>query len=185
MGKRGFYNQAMTAAIIIGVLIAIMVCYWFWSLIAPSATSLTTDVSSIILNQARNSTDGNISNAANLAITPAINVLGDFEFFTYTLLSGAVMGFLLLCFYVRTYPFLLFFWIIGIFILALTSIWLTSSYEGAIAGAGYFSTTTTSWTTNHYIMSNLPSIFVGFGIIGGIILFLIVSRETEAEVQAL
>lgn len=185
MAKRGIVNQLMTAAIVIGVLIGIMVMYWFWSLVAPTATALTSDVSTIILNQARNSTDGNISAAANLAVTPAINVLGDFEFVTYTLLAGALMGFFLLCYYVRTYPFLLFFWIIGMFILTLVSIWLTSAYEDATRGADYLSTATTAWTSNHYIMSNLPMIFVGVAIIGGIILFLLVSRETEAEVQAL
>jgi F0F1-type ATP synthase assembly protein I len=169
----------------LAILAGIIMIFWVWSLMAPVTTELIDDTSGIILNQARNTSDGNLSNAANLAITPLRNTVANFEWITYAVLFGCFCGFFVFCFAVRAYPFLIVFWIIGMVLLTLMSIWLSSAYENVTSGSDYFTTATTSWATSHYILSNLPIFMISITLLGGIILFVIVSRDTEAAVQAL
>lgn len=184
MNRKGIAEQIIYILIIFVILITILVVYFAWSMLAPSISTITGQITNSAITAANSSGDQNLSVAATTALSPINNSLPILEWGTYFVLIMLFFGFLILCFFVRAYPFLIFFWVILIIILAFVSLFLTDSYLTASAGTSYVATADQGWTTNNFIMSNLPSIFVAVGIFGGIILFILVSREQEAEAGA-
>lgn len=185
MNKKGIYWQIMALFVILIALGTIMMLFWGWSVIAPSATSIITDITSDLKQAGTNSGDNNLSNALNVPLDAVKNTADNFAWVTYLIFIVSLLGFLVLCFYVRSYPFLIVFWIFGIIVMVVISLFITNAYQDTIAGEDYVSVASRAWTTNHYLMSNLPIIITGIGIIGGIILFALISREPEAEAMAI
>jgi hypothetical protein len=45
----------------------------------------------------------------------------------------------------------------------------------------YTSSVMIGWGTSNWILLNLPTIFVSIGLIGGVIMFLLIPKEADAE----
>lgn len=183
--KRGVVEQIMSILIIIIVLVVIVVLFWAGSVTLPLLTGAGSDainqISTTINTQAPNS---DIANASNVATSIGTGVIGIMEYAVYFALIILIVGFMILAYYVRTYPFLSFFWVLIMIALTFLSMILSNAYTTASlqpATASYYST----WGSNGFIMENLPYIIVFVGFIGGIILFVLASREPESEVQQL
>lgn len=184
-GQLKYLDQFYLLLIVMVALIFIMGAFFVWGLLAPSTAGLISDVTGSVKSAGANTSDQNISDAVNVPADAILNSINNLEWITYAILFGAVFGFITMCFFVRTYPFLLVFWIILMGLIALISLFLTDAYQGVVTGNDYVSTASQSWATTNFILLHLPLIIVGVGILGGIIMFMLISREPEAETGVL
>lgn len=183
--KRGVVQQIMSVLIIIVVLVVVIVMFWGGSILLPLFAGMggetITQINNAVNTQSPNS---ELANATITATSIGTGVIGIMEYMVYFALIIMFVGFMILAYYVRSYPFLSFFWVLMIIALTFLSMILSNAYITASlqpATASYYST----WGSNNFIMENLPYVVVFVGIIGGIILFVLASREPESEVQIL
>lgn len=178
--KKGISNQIMLV-IIMGIVLAMIVLLVFLShLILPPLQSVSQDTNGIIQETFQSSGDQNLIDAGEASFQPAAESLNNLEWMSYTLVILSFLVFLIMCFYVRTYPFLMFVWIIMMVVLIFISLYLTTTYQGLVTDdtlGGYY----TSWENTDFILQNLPIILVFVGIIGGAIMFMLASRDRESE----
>lgn len=183
--KKGLAQQLMVV-LILGVILAVMVLiFWIGSMILPLITGIGTDITNNIqvgINE--NNPDTELSNATTVPANIVTGTLGVIEGIVYIALIIIFIGFFALAYYVRTYPFLAFFWIFIIIALTFMSMIVSNSYISASQNtqtAEYYAT----WGSNDFIMQYLPHIVVFFGAISGIFLFVLASKDPESEVQQL
>jgi hypothetical protein len=185
MNKEGFVNQIMIVLIIGLVFILIFAVYYVWSLSAPIVQKLSNDVSPIIKKAVGNSGDSSLINATEVSVNAVNNSLNNMEWIGYTALIFMFLTFILIAFYVRTYPFLIFVWFFMIVLGVFIGIFLSVSYQNIKSQGGFLAEAYSSWQTNDLILSYIPHIMVVIGLIGGVVLFILASRETEAEMGGL
>lgn len=185
MNRKGLVEQIYIVLIMAFVLALIILMFWVGSMTLPilfGAGSMVTDqLSNSINTQSPNS---DLSNATNTAISMTRGILGIGETLTYIAMLILIVGFIMLAFYVRSYPFLAFFWIFIIIALTFMAMLVSNSYTQASqspATEQFYQ----QWGQNDFLMSNLPIIVVVIGVFGGIFLFVLASREPESEVQIL
>lgn len=176
--KKGFFNQLAIVVILAVVLICIILFAWVGGIIGPIISTTGNDVSNSLHEATLN--DPDLSNASDTAFIPANEGLQNSEWIVYFFIIILFLTFIIMAFYVRTYPFLAFIWIGIIIVLAMISIYLSNAYQ-EIASDGTMNLQ--SWENTHFLLSNLPQIVVIIGIIGGIAMFILSSREQEAEAQ--
>ena len=181
MNKKGIYQQYMLIMVVFIALATIMLVFWGLSAIVPTGASLVKDLTSEVSGMVVSTGDQNLTNAISPQLNAIDSTVNNFEWVIYMLLICSFIGFIALCFYVRTYPFLIFFWIFGMIIMVVISLFITNAYQSQTGGDDYIATASKAWTSNHYLMSNLPIIFVGVGVLGGIVLFILISKDPEAE----
>lgn len=183
--KKGFVDKIMIV-LIIAVVIAIFALIFFaGSLLLP----ILVGSGSMVIGQISNSVNTNspnteLANATNTSLGIASNVLGVIELCVYIFMIILTLGFLALCFYVRTYPFLTYIWIFIIILLVFFSMFLSNAYITA-SQMGELQDFYALWGQNDFIMTNLPMIIAVIGIFGGIFLFILGTRDQESEVQQL
>lgn len=181
-GKRGFYNQLMIVVVLGMVLGGIMLLFWIGGMVLPIISQTSGDLNSIIQSASTDTGDANMSMATEASFGNVNKTVQNFEWVYFTLIIFVFITFIAMCFYVRTYPFLAFVWLLIIFILVFISIFLASSYQdvSATGDLGY-----SSYQTSGFYMSYMPYIFAVIGIIGGIVMFILATRDQEAEAQQL
>jgi len=109
VNKRGFSNQIMTV-LIMGVLLAfIMIMIFALSIGVPIISKMFNQANSLIQSNIANQSDANLTTATQVSIGNANSSVQMFEWITYVLLFGLIVTFFIMCFFVRTYPFLAFF----------------------------------------------------------------------------
>ena len=81
----------------------------------------------------------------------------------------------------RSHPALAFVWILSIIVLTVISLFLTVSYQNIIETGGYLADAYESWGTSHYVLMHLPHFIAGFGILGGLILFIIIPPVSNTK----
>lgn len=181
MNRKGFVTQAVIVLILIVVLVGIMMIYWAWSVSAPFITTVGTEATTIISQSVHSTGDSALINASDVATEATSQSLGWMSTLSVLFFCAILIGFFVIAAMVRTYPFLIGVWIIGVLLLAFFSLFLTTSYQEIYLMDGYTQSVYTSWETNHFIMSNMPIIITVVGIIGGILLFLLIPREESIE----
>lgn len=179
--KRGIASQIMIV-IIMGIVLAMLMLFIFiGQLIGPPLISTLQDTNGILQETMQSTNNENLTSAAQASFQPAADSLNNFEWLSYTLIIMVFLVFIVMCFYVRTYPFLLFVWIIMIILLVVMAIYLSVVYQDLATDntlGGYY----TSWENTDFILQNLPAIILILGIVGGIVMFILSSREQEAEI---
>lgn len=185
MNNKGFTQQVLII-LIIGIVFAIMIIfYWAGSMVLPILTSAGSDITSQLqLSTSTNNPSSELANATATTGNIAKGIFGAVESIVYVFFIFLLMGFIALCFYVRSHPAFAFFWVFIIIGLAFVSMFVSNAYTSASqlpATSSYYST----WGTNDFLMSNLPIIVVVSGVIGGIFLFILASRDPESEVQTI
>lgn len=179
MNKKGLSNQIMVV-IVMGMIIGLIIVFsyagmLFFPLVSDSFSTLggiMSDVSQETGNPA-------IQNATSSSFTPAVEGVQQLEWISFTIFVFLIMTMLIMCFYVRTYPFLVFIWILIIVVLVFFSIFLANAYQDLRVGS--LGDVYTSWENTDYYLQWLPHIVMVIGIIGGIIMFVLASRQPEAE----
>jgi hypothetical protein len=138
-----------------------------------------------ILQTAINTTQAgsNLANSTAVAVEFATNFLGVIEVFVYFALIGLFLGYLIICFYARSYPFLAIFWVFAVIFLVIFSMILSNAYITTAESNSDINAFYETWGTNDLLMRYLPHLVGLFGIIGGIFLFVLIGKEPEAETQ--
>ena len=162
------------------VLVSLILVFFVFQLIGPPLVSVVQTSNTIIQESLASSGDGNLTAAGEASFQPAADSLNNFEWISYTIFIVLILTWLIMCFYVRTYPFLMVIWILLVIVLVALSLYLSVVYQDLrldpTLGTYY-----QSWENTDYFLQFLPAIVVIVGIIGGIIMFAILSRDNEAE----
>jgi uncharacterized protein (UPF0333 family) len=181
MRKKGQVNQIMILVILTLVIVGIMGIFWMYSMVAPivsqTAGTLTDE---LVIATAGMENEGNMSGAVRESAGIVTNSLPLLNYIGYFMFFMLILGFFLMAFFVRTYPFLIIFWIGLIFLLVLVALIMSNAYQVA-ADTGEFSSAYSSFTMNDYVMRYLPHMIAVTGIFGGIILFVLVTKDPVAE----
>lgn len=161
------------------VLIFIILLVWAGAVVLPILTPTLHDVGSITTEALHSANDPAITQATDASIVPATETLNNMEWISYTLMILMFMAFLVMCFYVRTYPFLIWIWIIMIVVMIFVSIYLTVAYQNLrndpMLGSYY-----KEWGNTDFVLRNLPIVIFVLGVVGGIIMFMI-PKDTATE----
>jgi Flp pilus assembly protein TadB len=180
IGKKGLFQQMWVIFLLMFVFMIIIIGFWLSSLVLPVLANTVNDVTSVLdssspsgeaLNNATDTTFGNVNQGFQ-----------GLEWFSYSMLIIMFIGFFFCAFFVRTYPFLLIFWIGFVILMAIVSIILTISYQEITAGDSLIATIYKSHETNDFILNNLPIITIAGGLFGGVILFMVIARDPDIEV---
>lgn len=183
--KKGLANQLMIV-LILGVILGVgILVFWAVAMFSP----LLTGTGNLLLDQLQLSVNTNnpsseISNATDVSVNITKGILGIGETLVYVSMFIMIIGFIALCYFVRTYPFLAFFWVFIVIALVFVSMFVSNSYVMASQDsnlAEFYAT----WGTNGFLMENLPMIVAFFGVISGIFLFVLATKDQESEVQQL
>ena len=180
MNKKGFYTQIMIVIVMGVVLAGLMAFFYLAGIFGPVFVDLFGEVNTIVQDTATQTGDGNITRATQASFGNASQAVEQLQWISYLLMTVLIITFLTMCFFVRTYPFLVVVWILIIIVLVFAAIFMSNSYTDLV-NLG-FSDVYTSWGNNHFFMSYMPHIIAGIGIVGGIIMFILASRDQEAEV---
>lgn len=165
--------------IVLGIII---ISLFIAGLILPMFTSYSSEVFNQFIIASGNETPSNLSSAAETSFQPAIETLGIFQTLLLIAFIFFFIGFIVLCAFVRAYPFLIIIWIIGIILLAGISIFLSITYTDIKSTNAETRQVYGSWAMTDFFMSNLPIIVVVIGVIGGLIMLMIIPKDQEIEV---
>lgn len=180
-GKKGFQKQIMIV-IIIGLVFGMLIIFSYAGMLFfPILTDSFGTLSGILQEATSEANTGNqaLENATQASFVQANRGVQQLEWIVFTMFVFLMITMLIMCFYVRTYPFLIFVWILMILILTFGSLFLANAYQDLRSGE--LSEVYTSWENTDYYLQWLPHIVVIIGVIGGIIMFVLASKQPEAE----
>jgi L-asparagine transporter-like permease len=100
---------------------------------------------------------------------------------TYGLMFILFMVFAIFAYNVRTYPALIFVWIFIGLIVFFVSMSLAETYSSAANSGGFTQDAYESWEGNNFILSNLPWVVAAMWLVGGVILFAVVTKDEQSE----
>lgn len=178
----GFLDNIQFIFVLVMVLVGIIGVVYFLvvggPLISGSIGDAATSIKSAV-QQRDNNTD--IGNATTTTANMVIDVTGKMELLVYALFFGLFLGFLVVAYEVKFYPFLSFAWIGLMIVVVLFSIVISNSYQEDIA-SGPTSEFYSTWGNTGWIMAYLPHIFTTLGLVSGILLFALSTRSPDEEV---
>lgn len=164
--------------------IFIITLFFLVSLIWPIGISTINTVSTTfsgVAPQLQSSTSGNELNATVNTIDNIDDTASNLGFMPYIILFGSVGLFMILAFNVRGHPMLMVLWLAIIVIMTIGSMVYSNIYEQTVNSSPslYLNQDPFVDFLNRY----LPYVVVGIGLIGGLILFILIPKEPEYEVQ--
>lgn len=179
MNRKGdIFSSYMLIFILVGILLVGIFAFFIISLIAPPVVGSLDTIGGAV--QQASGGNAELSQDINNTVVPIIQATHSIEWIGYGAMVFFFLGYFIMLFYVRSYPFLIFVWIVLVLVLVLLSIYLSNSYQNIatqnIGSVGY-----DSYQTNNYILSNLPIITGVIGLLGAVVLFVLVSRDTETD----
>lgn len=182
MKKKGLVEQIYLVMVLIVILITVIGLFSLGSIVLPILVGEGNSVTDIIQTDLANSGIEPLQNASTVPAETVKGVLGVVELVLYFMFLGLIIGFVLIAYYVRSYPFLAWFWAGAMVIIVIMAMIMSNAYEQAKNEPDLQSFYLT-WGSNDLLMSYLPHIILSIGILGGIILFVLISRDSESEVQ--
>lgn len=172
MNRKGLLNEIWIVLIMIGVFMAIIGIYALVGMTAPLVIGEGKDLTQTLRSAASDSGDNNIIAAANVTLNTTEGSLDSVKYLVYFGFLGLLIGYIFIAATVRTYPGLAFFWIIFMVLLTIGSMFISDAYQSQASDSlmgSYYS----QWQENNFIMINLPFIVGFFGVLSGILLFVI------------
>lgn len=183
MNRKGnlsnFSVSIMIIAIIALVLVVIVIGFWAYSISAPVVSDQLQDVTTGITGSVEGGSDGNLTTAVNTSLGMVSNSLPIMKYIAYLGLFFFIFGFLTVAYFSRVYRSLAWLWILFVVLLALLGMFLSNSYT-EMADDPTLSASYQKWGMADYILRFYPSIIIAFGILGGVILFLIKPDESQS-----
>lgn len=128
-----------------------------------------------------NNPGSSLENSSSVATQAVYQGLGAMEILSYLMFIGLFVGYLIIAYYVRTYPYLAFVWIGLVVILVMLSIFISIAYQNAKATTTDLNNFYTSWGTNDFLLSHLPELATVLGLISMVLLFAIRGSEPQTE----
>lgn len=162
-----------------GILVFGILIYYVLSLLAPPLISSFSTFE--ISFREVTAFDGNLSAAEKTTFGNLSLAFNGLKWVSYVILFALFFAFCITAFYIRTYPFLIVVWIGVIIIMVIMGLYLAQTYND-LKTSGSLSSAYTGWAGNDYILGYLPHIIAIFGLVGGIILFVLSSSGVEQEV---
>lgn len=175
LNRRGLVGPLISVFVIILAVMMVIVGFWIFGLAMPPIVDSVGTVTTVM----QNASAGN-SAMENATETTFVNVnkgMGAFHWIGYSMFIASLLGFVFVAFYVRTYPFLLIFWVGFMVVLIIGSIGLASAYQDIAGSVSYYE----AWQTQHFFLTYQPHILVAMAFLGGLVLFVLISKESEAE----
>jgi len=163
------------------VLIMLILGFFLFQLVGPPLVSTLQEASGVISNTMQSTGDEALVNASASSFEPALQSMNNLEWISYTLFIVMFFTWIIMCFFVRSYPFLIIIWVILMIIMVVLSIYLAVVYQDMRTSPGlaeYYQ----SWENTDFMLKNLPVVMTILGIIGGIVMFVLASRDQEAEI---
>lgn len=182
--KRGLANQILIIIVMAIILILLILGFFAFQLVGPPLVSTLQETSGTLRSTFQETHEESLINASESSIIPASQSLNNLEWLSYTLFGVMFIVWVIMCFYVRTYPFLMVIWIILVIIMVVLSIYLAVVYQDIRVQPG-LSDYYQSWENTDFMLKNLPIVVTILGIGGGIVMFMLASREQEAEIGGL
>lgn len=182
-----FVNDNLVSKIMIVIILFLVLAmliggYVLGSMILPILVGEGTHLTNVIQSDMDTHLPGSaLANATAVATDTTQGVLGVFQLLVYFCLFGLIAGYFIIALYVRTYPFLAVFWIFLIIALVVFAMIFSNAYQYASTSSTDLETFYTNWGTNHFMMTYLPHIVAVIGILGGILLFTLISKDPESE----
>lgn len=174
LNRKGLTGALITVLLMILVLVFIIILYAFVSFTGPVLTYTTTLATDTLASVDAPGTA--LTNATETVFVPVNEGLGNLEWLSYFLLIIMVIGFMMLCFFVRTYPFLIIFWLLFVTVIVFSTIYISSAYEDLSSSNDDIGNAYRNWETNNFLLAYLPGITSAIGFLGGIVLFILASR---------
>lgn len=186
MNKKGILNEVWIVIIIFIAFMTIILGIWFVGTVAPliigEGQMITSTLSTSI---AQNSPNSSLQNASVVPIQTANSLMGLAEGIIYLAMIGAFLGFLVVCYYVRTYKWLSMVWIVFVIGAVIISMVVSNAYQDAYNSSDHLASLYSQWGTNDFLLNYLPVITGGLGVMGGIILFALAAVGTDEETEAI
>lgn len=179
---KGQSNPTIMLFIMGAVLAGIMVLLYMYSLSAPIIHQVIGDVSGTVSSMTGRNTpeEGNLTESIQNVTAPVDGVNNILTWFGYSMFFGLVVAFLIIAYNVKAHPYLSVVWVGIIIVLALIAIWMSVSYEDMKADS-YLREVYESNVLNDFLMSYLPHLIVVIGLIGGVLMFLVLSTDQTTE----
>lgn len=155
--------------IIAAVALAIIVFFGVWIF----GMNIVTDKLTSIDSQAK----VNVSEAADLYMTPVNNAYGYLRLVSFAMLFGLSLSFILTNFFIKAHPYLYVVYIFIVMTAVIFSVYISNAYEDLLTNA-ILGPTFSSFTASNFIVANLPMWIGTIGIIGAIALFININRDS-------
>lgn len=180
MNKKGELTQNIMLIVFFAVIVGILIAFaWGGMILMPILQDSVGETTTILQQTASETQDEQIINASEVALYPVENINYQLEWITFALFSILLLTLLIMCFYVRAYPFLMFIWIFLIIALVFVSLFLTIGYQDLREGE--LGSIYKSWETSDFYLTYLPHIIFVIGIIGGVIMFVLSGNQPEQQ----
>lgn len=178
----GFVDNIQFIFILVIVLALVVGLIYGAAVAGPLISGETTNAANSVKLAVQNSENNSaLSNATTTTANTVTGVMGKMELLVYAVFFGFFIGFLVVAYEVKFYPFLSFAWIALMIIVVLFAIILSNAYaEQKIDGVTqeFYST----WGSTGWLMDYLPHIVGTLGLISTIMLFMLSSRSPDEEV---
>jgi len=171
-----------TQIIIIFVLalffIGFMAVYWLFSLVGPPML----DTAEIL----GDSIKVGVGDTPNLTeyVVPATDDLltasNNLEWITYGVFISTLFGFFIFAYFVRAYPFLIFIWFFFVIVFVVVAMYLSNSYVD-VASNTVYAGDYSDWGLNDALLRNFPFIIGFSGVILGVVLLIVATRDSTIE----
>ena len=178
--KKGIGNKIVFIVIMAVILLVLILGFFLFQLIGPPLVSTLQETSGIISNTMASSNNEVLQNASASSFEPALQSMNNLEWLSYTLFIVMFLTWVIMCVYVRAQPFLILIWIILMIIMVVLSLYLAVVYQDMRTSPGladYYQ----SWENTDFMLKNLPVVMVVLMVVGGIVMFILASRDQEAE----
>lgn len=178
MNNKGELSSGIIVVVVIAFVIGLVaVLSYAGMLLFPPVADAMNTLGSTMNEVSMQTGDQAMQNASDYSFETLGPIADNFEWIAYSIFIFLIITMLMLCFYVRTYPFLVFVWIFLILILVFISLFIASTYPGIREGA--LGSTYQSWENTDFYLRYMPHIIFVIGIIGGIIMFGIASKQPD------
>lgn len=124
----------------------------------------------------------NVSDAATLIFVPVNNAYQSLRLIAFTMLFGLSLSFILTNFFIRAHPYLYVVYILITMTAVIFSVYISNAYEKLLTG-NVLSETFASFTAANFIMANLPMWIGTIGLVGAIVLFININRDSGLSVE--
>lgn len=181
MNKKGAYIEHLDTVLTV-MLVTLFLIVIITLLIVglpPLSYSLSQASSALIdatdepnITQAANNTIGAIDRAQS----------NNVQWISYSLIIISLLGLVMSAFMIRSYPYFALIWLLGVIILIVISIFISHTYSTVVDTVGGDIPAYQQWAANDFIGRNLPMILLGELFVGGFLLFLLHSRQSEESV---
>lgn len=186
MNRKGLTEQFTFILMFAVVLFLIIGVISLISLIFPVIFGAGSNAVNLISTATHNTQPNtNLDNTTQQAATITTNAFGAMQGVNYLIIIGMILGFLIIAFYVKSYPYLAFIWIGLAIIMVMFSLFISVSYQTAKSTNNDLNSFYSTWGSNDFLMNNLPIITTVLGILGSILIFAIRGGDVadEAGVQ--